>query len=318
VKVKLPTGMLCACLLLPAAQILAQEALPQQPPPAQTPPPATQAPTTPPSAPGTPPVPKPTVQMPPSAQMGTPKPPVSNEHDTGGDAFSIEVFGWQTTGTPTIRGGHSTTVTNAGNLHFPGNAKFAEGAVVTFPTGHENNLEFTYLQAGGQGPTLLGATENFFGTDYAAGDSVATNWHIRAAKVSWNYLTYPYPSNGAKFRLKTLYEVQYVGVRGNFDSPADVNAVPTTGTKSLILPSLGLGIEYHPAKRVRLEAKASGFGILHHADIWDAEGSLVVRIGKVEAMAGGRILHYKTSPKSEEYFTGTMGGPYVGLRWVFR
>ena len=88
--------------------------------------------------------------------------------------------------------------------------------------------------------------------------------------------------------------------------------------KSVILPTLGLGVEYHPATRFRLEAKASGFGIIHHGVIWDAEGAAVLRIGKIEAMAGARILHYKTSPKSEEYFSQTLGGPYVGLRWVFR
>jgi hypothetical protein len=209
-------------------------------------------------------------------------------------------------------------VADPGDLHFPGNAKVAEGAVITFPTGHENNLEFTYLQAGGQGSTILGATENFFGNDFTGGDTVASNWHIRAMKLSWNYLTYPYPSNGAKFRLKTLWEVQYVGASSSFDAPADVNAVSTQGSKSVVLPTLGLGIEYHPAKRVRFEAKASGFGILHHAVIWDAEGSLVVRIGKIEAIAGDRLLHYKTSPKADEFLNQTVGGPYVGLRWVFR
>jgi hypothetical protein len=314
VKAKIPTGMLCACLLLPASQILAQEA-PQQPPPQPTPPAQTPAP---PSAPGTPPVPKPTVQMPPSAQTGTPKPPVSTERDTGGDAVSVELFGWQTNGTPTIRGGKAATVTDAGNLHFPGKTKIAEGAVITFPTTRENSLEFTYFQVSSQGNTVLGATQNFFGNDFSVGDTLATNWHVRAMKLSWNYLTYPYPSNGAKFRLKTLYEVQYVDVNGSFDSPADVNAVPTSGSKSVILPTLGLGVEYHPAKRLRLEAKASGFGLYHRGDIWDAEGSAVLRLGKIEVLAGARILHYKTSPKGEEYFSQTLGGPYVGLRWVFR
>lgn len=322
-KVKFPTGMLCACLLLPATQILAQEAAtepgdeqtpatqqaPAQPP-AQTPP----AQTPPATAPGTPPVPKPVVQMPAS------KPTVKStqEHDTGGDNFSIELFGWLTATSPTIRGGFATTVTDAGNLHFPGHAKLSEGAVITYPTSRENSLEFTFFQAKGQGNTGLINTENFFGNDFSLGDTVASNWRVRAMKLSWNYLTYPYPSNGAKFRVKTLWEVQYVNVNGSFDAPADVNAVSTQGSKAVILPTLGLGFEYHPAKHVRFEAKGSGFGIVHHADIWSAEGSLVVKVGHVEVLAGERLLHYKTSPKGEEYFSQTLGGPYVGLRWVSR
>jgi len=288
--------------------MVAQEA-PQQPPPApQTPPP---------TAPGTPPVPKPTVTMPPAPPPSAQKPPVSQDHDTGGDALSIELFGWLTETSPTIKGGGSSTVTDAGNLHFPGH-KLAEGVIISIPTTHENSLEFTYLQVKGQGNSVLGVTENFFGNDFSAGDTLASNWRIRAMKLSWNYLTYPYPSNGAKLRVKTLWEVQYVGVNGSFDAPADVNAVSTMGGKSVVLPTLGLGAEYHPAKRVRMEAKASGFGILHHAVIWDAEASVVLRIGRVEALAGERLLHYKTSPKSDEFFNQTLGGPYVGLRWVFR
>jgi len=334
VKAKLPIGMLCACVLLTAAQMLAQQgpqdvlqqpttsqtdASEQTPASPQTPPPAQQPPPPPPSAPGTPPVPKPTVTMPPAPAPGTPKPPPPvQDRDTGGDAFSIELFGWLTKTSPTIKGGQSTAVTDSGDLHFPGHGKLSEGVVVTFPTTHENSLEFTYLQAKGQGNSGLGVTENFFGNDFSVGDTLASNWRVRAMKLSWNYLTYPFPSNGAKFRLKTLYEVQYVGVNGSFDAPADVNAVSTQGGKSVVLPTLGLGVEYHPAKRLRLEAKASGFGILHHADIWGAEGSAVLRIGKVEALAGARLLHYKTSPKSDEFFNQTLGGPYVGLRWVFR
>jgi hypothetical protein len=330
VKAKLPTGMLCACVLLAAAQMLAQEAsqqpttpqtpATQQAPPAQQAPPTQQAPPgpTPPSAPGTPPIPKPVVQMPSAPPPGTVKPPVSHEHDTGGDAFSIELFGWLSQTSPTIKGGQSTTVADPGDIHFPGSGKLAEGVIVTYPTTHENSLEFTYFQAGGQGNVGLGITENFFGNDFTAGDTVATNWHVKAMKLSWNYLTYPYPSDGAKFRVKTLWEVQYVGVNGSFDAPADVNAVSTQGGKSIVLPTFGLGGEYHPAKRLRLEVKASGFGILHHAVIWDGEASAVLRLGKIEALLGERLLHYKSSPKSDEFFNQTLGGPYVGLRWVFR
>jgi len=324
VKAKLPTGMLCACVLLMAARLPAQEAS-GQPGDSQTPatqqtpaPPAEQTPpaqTPPPSAPGTPPAPKPVVQMP---SGPAPKAPISHDHDTGGDNFSIELFGWLTNSSPTIKGGQSNITADPGDLHFPGHSRLTEGVVVTYPTTRETSLEFTYLQTKGQGNTVLGATENFFGNDFSVGDTVASNWRVRAMKLSWNYLTYPYPSNGAKFRLKTLWEVQYVGINGSFDSPGDVNAVSTQGGKSVVLPTLGLGGEYHPNKRVRLEAKGSGFGILHHAVIWDAEASLVVRLGRIEAMAGERLLHYKTSPKADEFFNQTLGGPYVGLRWVFK
>lgn len=252
--------------------------------------------------------------MPPTA----PKPPDAKERDTGGDALSIEAFGWLTSGTPTVKPGHAAVVTNGGDLHFPGKDRLAEGVIISVPTTRENSLEFTGFQAKGQGNTVLSSTQNYFGNDFAVGDTMASNWQVRAAKVSWNYLTYPYPSNGAKFRVKTLWEVQYANIKTSYDAPTDVNAVTTQGNKSLILPTFGMGVEYHPGKHLRLEAKGSGFGLPHRSVIWDAEASAVLRMGRIEFMAGARVYHYKTSAKKDEFFNQTLGGPYVGLRFMFR
>jgi hypothetical protein len=303
-------GTLCSCsfFLIQAAYLNAQE---PPPPPAQQTPPTT--------APGTPPIPKPTVQMPPSQpQAQTPPPTVSKERDTGGDVVSVEPFIWLVNGRTSIRPGKGVTVSNGGSLSSLGKAKYAEGIVVTFPTTKENSLEFTYFLVKSQTNTLLPVTENFFGNDFASGDALASKTVERGAKISWNYLTFPYPSNGAKFRVKALFEMQYAQISTNFDAPADVNAITTFGSKQIILPSLGLGVEYHPARHVRLEAKASGFALLHRADIWNAEASAVFRIGRLEALLGARAFHDKTSPKQDEYYAQTLYGPYVGLRFIIK
>ncbi len=305
-------GILCSCLffLIHAVQLNAQE--PPTPPPSQPP---TQQP---PAVPGTPPIPKPTVQMPPSSpQTQTPQ-TQTKEHDTGGDAVSVEPFMWLVQSKISIRGGQSVTVSDPGQLRFPGSPKYAEGVVATFPTTKETSLEFTYFEVKAQGNTLLPLTVNFFGNDFASGDTLATRWVERDFKLSWNYLTWPYPSNHAKFRVKALFEVQASEISASYDAPSDPNAITTDGGKQVVLPTLGLGVEYHPAKRVRLEAKASGFAIWHHADLWNAEASAVFRIGKVEALLGERAFHDKTSPKQDEYYSQTMYGPYVGLRWIFK
>lgn len=300
------------------------EAPTQQPPvqpPTQPPnqPPATPPGQQPPAQPpggveATPPVPKPTVQMP----VSRPPPPVTTERDTGGDVLSIEPFYWLSHAAPTIAQGHANQDLDPGALGFPGKSKFADGVIITVPTGHENSLEFRAFQATGQGNSILGVTEQFFTTQYAIGDVLATNYRVSNYKLSWNYLTYPYPSASAKFRLKTLYEIQYVAVRGSFDAPADVNAVPTEGIKSLIRPTFGAGIEYHPVRHVRFEAKLSAMGFPHHGDLYDAEASLVGRGPHFELLAGAMIFHFKTSPTSDQYYTQTMWGPYLGLRLIWK
>jgi hypothetical protein len=300
--------------LQPPAQQAAQQATqpPAQPP---TTPPSQPPPTQPPGGvEATPPVPKPSVQLP----VPKPPPPVTTERDTGGDNFSIEPFYWLARSAPTVAQGHANTDFDPGALGFPGHSKAAEGIFITVPTGHENSFEFRAFQAKGQGNTVLGTTEQFFTTQYAIGDVLATNYRISSYKLSWNYLTYPYPSAGAKFRFKTLYEFQYAAVRGSFDAPADVNAVPTQGIKSIIRPTLGAGIEYHLARRVRFEAKLSGMGFPHHGDIYDGEASLAAGGPHFELLAGARIFHLKTSPTSDQYYKETLWGPYVGLRLIWK
>jgi hypothetical protein len=289
----------------------------QTPPPAQQPPPPAQQPPPPVTAPGTPSIPKPVVQLPPPVPTQTPTPP--QERDTGGDTFSIMALYWLNNDQPVMRGGAGDTTLLQGNLHFTGNKKYAYAGVVTIPTSRENSLEFTYWRKQGYGTSVIGdTTYNFFGNNFAPGDSVLTRYTLEGLKLSWNYLTWPYPSNGAKLRIKTLWEVQYVGIGTTFDAPADPDAIPTNGNKSVILPTLGLGVEYHPAKHLRLEAKASGFGIVHHSDIWDVQASVVLRYGRLEFFLSEKGYHYKTSPQGDQYFTQTILGPVGGVRFMFK
>jgi hypothetical protein len=288
-----------------------QQQPPTTPPPTQTDQPPTQPPTT---VEPTPPIPKPTVQLPPPR----PAPPVTTERDTGGDVYSIEPMYWLTHSAPTVRQGRANTAIDPGELGFPGRSKFAPGVIITVPTGHENSIEVSAFQVKGHGNSYLGVTQSFFGNEYAIHDILATDYVVKSYKVSWNYLTYPYPSANSKFRFKTLYEIRYTSVTADFNAPLDVNAAPVQGSKSSIRPSLGAGIEYHPVRHVRFEAKASGFGFPHHGDIYDAEASLVVRGPHLEVMAGGRIFHFKTSTNADQYFTQTMWGPYGGLRLIWK
>ena len=280
----------------------------QQPPPAQQPPPT--------SVPGTPSTPKPQVELPPTVPRQTPTPP--QERDTGGDAFSIEVAYWMTTSPPTMWGGAADTTFLDGNLRFNGDRRYSLVGVLTIPTGHENSLEFTYFRNQGAGNQFLGVNTDYFGSPFYAGDQLFTGYTTQSAKLSWNYLTWPYPSNGAKLRIKTLWEVQFVNISAGFNAPNDLDTSPGTGSQFLVLPSLGLGVEYHPAKHLRLEMKASGFTIPHHADVWDAQASAVLRFGRMEYFLSYKAYHFKTSPQGSQYFSDDLFGPYIGVRYMFK
>jgi hypothetical protein len=305
VKLRLVCGLLCCASLL----VFGQDSSDQQNPPPQQ--------QTPPSAPATPPSTKPTVQMPP-AQPGQPAVSPTPVRDTEGDEISIMPFYWMTSAQPHMLQARGSTVTQPGTYDFPKDKNYALGAVLTVPTGHENSLQFTYFRKQSQGNQTLTQDQVYFGNFFASGDTVAGRYTMQYMKLSWNYLAYPYPPAGAKFRFKTLFEVQYVGMDAGFDAPADANAITTQGRKNLILPALGAGIEYHLLPHVVFEAKASGFGILHHADLWDAEANLIVHASHLELLVGGKAFHFKTSPNGDNYFYMTMYGPYAGLRYNFK
>jgi hypothetical protein len=167
----------------------------------------------------------------------------------------------------------------------------------------------------------------FFSTSYLPRDQLLTRYMLRSAKISLDYLTYPGPPGGAKFRLKTLWQVQGVWFKTGIDAPfkevqTDYYGNPTSntaiGTSYFIYPSVGIGIEHFVSRHFRWEAKGSGFGFPHHATIWDVEAKAAVRYGHFEFLAGYKGFGFKTSPARPEYAHATMSGPYVGVQLYHR
>ena len=100
------------------------------------------------------------------------------------------------------------------------------------------------------------------------------------------------------------------------DSSGVVSFPSATGSRRVILPTLGAAMQYVASPRLNLEAKVSGFGIPHHADILDAEGSVAYRISHVQIIGGGKFYHLETSPQNEQFFRASIAGVFVGLRWL--
>ena len=333
-KVKLWSAILCSCLFLglnvmraQTAPVASDSSMPDdsqaQQTPAQTPP---QNP--PQTAPGTPTIPKPTVQLPPAAPQETQPSTIPVEHDTEGDYFSIMPIYWLTKTSPVMSPANgndyielntANQVIGPGSLHFPGHSKYGEGIMVTVPTSRENSIQFSYYRIRGANNSYLPEDVNFFGNGFNVGDFLYSEYNVQISKLSWNYLTWPYPSKGAKLRIKSLWEVQYVNMSTSFNAPADTTAVETYGSKRVIFPTFGIGAEYHVSKRFYINLKVSAFGFPHHADIVDSEGELVFRLKHAEAMLGDKYYHFKTSPgASDEYFSYTLSGPFLGLRYTWR
>jgi hypothetical protein len=296
---KLATRILPLCLLLPFPVMMtyAQQASPgaaqQQPAPA------------------------PSQQPAPAAAPETPL-------NTSDNQVSVQVFGFLPSGSPDLRGGAANTGPYPGNLSYPGKPKLGPGLVISMPAGKNNTLRLSYLRLQGNGQTTTPAYLTLFDTDFNPGTVLTTSYTLQDVKLSYDFLSYPYPANPSRFRFKTLWEVNYITLLSNINAPLapvvlDASGNPISndaaGTRWLIYPSLGAGIEKAITPHVRFEARASGFAVPHHAVLWDADASAVFRTGRYEISVGAKAFHFKTSPQNSQYLVVTYPGVYIAFRY---
>jgi hypothetical protein len=257
------------------------------------------------------------------AQQQTPSPTVAPpeiaKDDPDNGAFA-DGFYWLSSGTPNLRGGKKSANPAAQSVALPADDKKTKGFTAALPAGKFNRLEVSYFQAygvGDSGPAPIDLSP--FGVPITQGDELFNSFQIRNVSIVWNYLTFPSPPEDSKFRIKTLWGVQYTHVEGVINAPVEIgNAqLPAVGTRQIIYPVLGLAAEYIGSKHFYMNARVTGFALLHRADYWDAEANAVVHSLHIELFAGYKIFHFKTTPNNDEYFTGTLRGPIGGVRWVF-
>jgi len=231
--------------------------------------------------------------------------------DTGG-GWSIEPIYWLTTLHPAVHAGAAVV--------YPDTAKYSLGGVISMPLGKTNSLRFSFFQNYKSSSTIAGSNLNLFGTAIGGGDFLTSYYRIRDYKVSYDYLTYFFHRGSADFRIKTLWEFQFVDVSNQIEDftpngDGTFTANPASGTRSIIYPTLGLGFEGTFSPHFRFETKGSGFALPHHAVIGEGEGSVGLRFGHLEFIVGAKAFHFKTSPKKDQYAIGTMYGPYGGIRY---
>jgi hypothetical protein len=238
-----------------------------------------------------------------------------------GGGVSIQPWYWLTSSQPLLRPGAQSTAVGPASLDFPGKARGATGFTFSVPAGKQNTLRFSYFRAHGSGQSVATTDLSLSSVGYTAGDVLATDYKLQNVKLSWDYLSYTFKN---KVRFKTLWEAQLASVQTTVDAPlkavtVDSNGLTSSylasGTKWLVYPTFGIGFEQAPSKRFRWEAKGSGFGVLRRAAIWDIEAAAIVRLGRMEMLAGEKAFSLKTSPRADAYYKQTLSGPFIGIRW---
>ena len=277
-------------------------------------------------------------QSPPPGQTGQPNisappelPKYPDVRMPGESGIWIGVGGSEPTGNPIFNKGRASGITNNSLVTLQGRPKLGESAEIGFALGLHNALVVSAFTTRAAGDFTSATTLTLWGQNYDPGVLISTDYQLQDVKFSFEYLTWPYPVESRRFRLKTLWQVQYVNVVTGFDAPLlpitgpsggplyGSNGSPVSyqakGSRWFLSPTLGLGATEYLSKFVRLELNASGFAFPQRWTIWDADGSLNLRFGHFELGGGVRAFHVKTSTRGLYYVRGTLISPQVSLRW---
>lgn len=307
----------------------------QAAPPAPTPAPATPQQTAPPKPSAVaPPEPVPEQPAAPSGPVISAAPELPKYPDVrmpGESGWSVGLLLWEPREHPMFNRGRNAFFPQASQVTMQGTPKFAEGAEIGVAVGLHNAIRLSYFTARAAGNLTNAQDLTLWNQTYSAGTLISTNYTIQNFKLSYDYLTWPYPVESRRFRLLTLWQVQYTSIRSVFDAPqlplvdptglplVDASGNPISyagqGTKWFISPTFGLGAHEYVTKNFRVEVNASGFTVPRHWTIWDADATLNYRVGHVEINAGLKAFHYKTSTAADFYLRNTMISPVVAVRW---
>jgi hypothetical protein len=233
--------------------------------------------------------------------------------------FSIGVFSWRPDhGRPVFRGGKPNRDPSIRDLDYPADLNPRSfGGVITFPAKGFTRLEVGFFRVTGDGSVRAPRNISLEGANIVAGELLAMKYQISNYRLSWNYLTYPWPPLDSRFRIKTFWEVQYTQMKPEVRLPETDPNRAIQPDQGVFFPGAGLGFEYVPAQAFRIEARGSGMGFPGKSRYLDTEATAVVRLGGLELFGGAKLFHFQTPPKNEVFLKGTLWGPLFGVRYVF-
>jgi hypothetical protein len=317
------TGLLCLALLGTSTFVRAQapqDVATEDQQPAAPQAPAAQQPAPPPQPPAE------TPTQPESVRVRLPPAPpkVVDVRMPGEAGYFVGITGWLPIGQSFVDKGRLASFTDPSKLQLAGKSKGAFGAEIGIAAGLHNSVRVSFFQSKLSGTTTAPNELVIFTKTYSAGDQLSTDTKLSNYKVSYEYLTWPYPVEARHFRLKTLWQVQYISLKGNFDAPirsatpdsaGNLTSFTAQGTKSFFSPAVGLGVHEYATRNFRFEANVSGFMLPHRWHLVDSDATIAYRAGRLELRAGAKAFLFRTTPKTDYFFRGTVGGAFVGLRW---
>ena len=190
--------------------------------------------------------------------------PPEQMYETSDGHTSLKLFYWFAQVDPTMMTGKAAATNVDSTVSFAGTTKPTPGVELSVPAGKNNSIRISYFRSQGSGnsnavtpPNTRG--EVVWGANLSPGDYLSTSYKIQSAKISLDYLSWPFPLENRRFRFKTLWEVQYLNINSSVAAPyapitdSSGNDIQTSGSGSnwFIWPSFGVGVEIMATKHFR-------------------------------------------------------------------
>jgi hypothetical protein len=235
--------------------------------------------------------------------------------------FTIGLFYWATNNTlgtqPSLfTGKQALDYENLPNLGKPHQTPALQ---VSFPITRTGEIKVDAFLLKGTGNSVATVkTDPFYlQTPFNPGDYIASQYQIKNVHIYLDDLLWPHKFPVSKFRLKSLWGLEWNAVHVNATSPLNQSPVIADNTMNIVQPTFGIAAEYAPAPHLLFRVSTDGFAIPHKSLLGEAQGEISYRKGSLEIVGGGRFLHVKSSPNSTTYVSATFIGAFAGVRWHF-
>jgi hypothetical protein len=159
---------------------------------------------------------------------------------------------------------------------------------------------------------------------YSKGDYVTSNYSLKTGRLYLDDLLYPHKFPVAKLRFRSIWAIRYLAVHTTTQAPlveaASGGVAGQTLTHSddhIFWPEFGAAMEYALAPHVLFRIDGAGFGWPGRSYLAETSANIAFRHKHAEFVVGIRTFKFKTSPKQQEYVSGSVVAGYGGLRWYW-
>lgn len=155
----------------------------------------------------------------------------------------------------------------------------------------------------------------FNGVTYSAGASINTNIDFSYSRLGWTWEFINIGNN--TFKFGTLLDAKWFTLEpkadGAFQTGDQITQLSSSKKFNLVLPTMGLPVDYNPVKYLNLFAEGSGMPAGKHGYLFDSEAGIKIIPPKWFGIVGSYRYFGLKAKDGDQFAKLTYNGPYVGV-----